>query len=344
MFLNKGAITCKKQKIIHQYKSLPYDLNLVGLKARCNLNQINLILQQKEKERQKKKNKDIEVKKVISDNDYLDSDERNKIDNNNNMDEKIKESKSNSFLCPSSDLIKKIKNFQIWNKNKILKQSGFQGYFNSLVPNSNIVKIIKNKINDQAGLNSNFYICPQIANKTTINFNNKRKISSALLKYTKYQTCDLSSKMKRTKDGKSKTNRFIRLNKPALNLIQKKVKRVMSAPKIDWKEKKRKWKEKNKNVAEEDYRFYLDRPLSPRYNDKSVKLLPKGGGVLYSNSIWRTKKINDLVPKLCYNALCYLKDFKRKRKEIIYRKEKKIAYDLTFLSNRLVLDDRYYVY
>ena len=118
----------------------------------------------------------------------------------------------------------------------------------------------------------------------------------------------------------------------------------MSAPKIDWRAKKEKWKEKNKNIPEENYKFFLDRPISPLTNDKSIKSLPYGGGVLYSNSIWRTKKINDLIPKLNYDVLEKLNEFKKKINEIIYKKENYIPYDLTFLSNKFITNEDLFDY
>ena len=144
-------------------------------------------------------------------------------------------------------------------------------------------------------------------------------------------------------DIKYRTNGFFKkIKKYKLNT--NKNKRVMSAPKIDWRDKKQKWKEKNKNIAEEDYKFFLDRPMSPLTNDKSIKSLPRGGGVLYSNSIWRTKKINDLIPKINYDALGKLSEFKKKRNEIIYQKHKALPCDKIFLSNKIIIDEDAFTY
>jgi hypothetical protein len=63
-----------------------------------------------------------------------------------------------------------------------------------------------------------------------------------------------------------------------------------------------------------------------------------------SNSIWRLKKISDLIPKTNFIGLEILNNFKQKRKEIIYKRQNSLPYNYTFVSNRLICDNDFFVY
>ena len=336
----KKLNSAKKYKITRQYKYLSHEFNPECIKARYNLNYINLYMKEREKN---KKNKKSLIKEDEEKNVSIVEDE-NKKSNKNQLSEEPKKIKP--FVCPSDKEIKKLIYYQRLEKHKISKENGFKNYIKKMIPNSMEVQNFQNKINNNASLNYDFYVMPKIENKNRIQ-TKKRTIVSAfqinksIFKKNKKKNKTIISaenKYIRNKNNKYNTSRFLTKEEKYIFNI-KNNNRVMSAPKLDWREKKLKWKEKNKNVAEEDYKFYLDRPISPLTNDKSVKPLPRGGGVLYSNSIWRIKKINDLVPKLNYDAVEKLNDFKKKRNEIIYNKENSIPYDLTFLSNRIVKDN-----
>lgn len=334
----KNLNPTKKYKITRQYKYLSHEFNPVCIKARYNLNRINLYM--KERENNKKNKKSLDLKDELKKH-SIEEDE-NKKDNNRQHFEETKQIKP--FVCPSDKEIKKLIYYQRLEKHKISKENGFQNYIKKMLPNSMDVQNFQNKINKNASLNYDFYVMPKIEIKKQI-LTKKRSIVSAfqvnksIFNKNKNRTfIDKENKYIRNKNNKYNTSGFLK-KKEKYNFNINNHKRVMSAPKLDWREKKLKWKEKNKNVAEEDYKFYLDRPISPLTNDKSVKPLPRGGGVLYSNSIWRIKKINDLVPKLNYDAVEKLNDFKKKRNEIIYNKENVVSYDLTFLSNRIAKDN-----
>ena len=337
--LNSG----KKHKITRQYKNISNEFNPVSLKARCNLRQINIFL--KEKEDKKSRNKKLKMLEKIGNIDEIEEEniKINLFEDNHKLKNK---NKSKSFVCPSDKEFKKLKYYQQLERNKIAKEKGFQNYIQKMIPGSNNVQILLNLINKKSSLSYDFYIFPKKENKKEIN-PYKRNALSAFKKeeiFQKSKNKTMSINNKRNLDIKYKTNGFLKYNKEErYKKKDGKNNRIMSAPKVDWKEKKRKWKEKNPNIAEEDYKFFLDRPISPLTNDKSVKPLAKGGGgVLYSNSIWRTKKINDLVPRLNYNVLGKLRDFKKKRNEIIYKRHTSPSYDLTFLSNKLIIDDNFY--
>ena len=328
----------KKYKITRQYKFLSQEFNPVSLKARYNLSKINLYLKEKEE------NDKIEQNKEISEKNELDDTERENLkkkEKNSIKNELEKAKKSRSFICPSDKEFKKLIQYQQLERIKISQKDGLKNYIKKMIPYSNEVQNLKNIINKKASLDYDFYIIPKIENKKEVIHNNKRRrnivsafhIEKDMFIKNKNKTIVIDRYITKNKDNKYQTNGFFR----RVNKYNSKInnnKRIMSAPKIDWREKKQKWKEKNKNIHEEDYKFFLDRPASPITNDKSVKPLPNGGGVLYSNSIWRIKKINDLIPRLNYDALGKLNDFKRRRNEIIYKKQNSLPYDLTFFSNK----------
>lgn len=343
MLNDKKTKSNKKYKITRQYKFLSNEFNPVSLKARLNLNQINNFLNEKEKDKKiiKKDNTNL------SEDNYSDTEENNR-NNKNKMFQKEKKSKAKSFVCPSDSVYKKLKNYQGLEKNKIFKEKGFIKYITKMIPNSKIVRNLKKVINEKYNLHYDLYIFPKIENKKTssdknnISLKNPKKNENSSKIKSKSIMINDSINIQKDIDKKNKTNGFFN-KKPKKHNLNKNI-RIFSAPKIDWREKKKDWKKKNKNINEVDYRFFLDRPISPLSNDKSVKPLPKGGGVLYSNSIWRTKKINDLVPRSNSNVLEKLNDFKKKRNEIIYKRQNSLPYDFTFLSNRLIIDDDFFIY
>lgn len=346
MLNDKKTKSNKKYKITRQYKFLSNEFNPVSLKARLNLNQINNFLNEKEKNNKKIKKDNSN----LSEDNYSDTEENNR-NNKNKMFQKENKSKTKSFVCPSDSVYKKLKNYQGLEKNKIFKEKGFIKYITKMIPNSKIVHNLKKVINEKYNLHYDLYIFPKIENKKIISTDNKNvslkcpkkeENSSKIKSKSKSIMINDSINIQKDIDKKYKTNGF--LNKKAKKYNLNKNIRIMSAPKIDWREKKKDWKKNNKNINEVDYRFFLDRPISPLSNDKSVKPLPNGGGVLYSNSIWRTKKINDLVPRSNSNVLEKLNDFKKKRNEIIYKRQNSLPYDFTFLSNRLIVDDDFFIY
>lgn len=326
--IEKRLNSTKKYRITRQYKYLSNEFNPVSLKARYHLRQINSFLKEKEEKNNQKQSK--------NENDIynLEEEEKKKILKNNIK--KAKKAKLKSFVCPSDKEFKKLKNYQIWQKFKAAKEHGFKNYIKKMIPNSNDVQNLQKLINEKSSLLYDFYIIQKIDDKKPL-IPIQKNIFPDLSK-----TIINNDNIHRNKNIKYRTNSF-GFFKKIKKLEITKNKRVMSAPKIDWRAKE-KWKEKNKNIPEENYKFFLDRPISPLTNDKSIKSLPYGGGVLYSNSIWRTKKINDLIPKLNYDVLGKLNEFKKKRNEIIYKKENYIPYDLTFLSNKFITNEDLFDY
>ena len=327
--IEKRLNSTKKYRITRQYKYLSNEFNPVSLKARYHLRQINSFLKEKEEKNNQKQSK--------NENDIYDLEEEEKKKILKNNIKKAKKAKLKSFVCPSDKEFKKLKNYQIWQKFKAAKEHGFKNYIKKMIPNSNDVQNLQKLINEKSSLLYDFYIIQKIDDKKPL-IPIQKNIFPDLSK-----TIINNDNIHRNKNIKYRTNSF-GFFKKIKKLEITKNKRVMSAPKIDWRAKKEKWKEKNKNIPEENYKFFLDRPISPLTNDKSRKSLPYGGGVLYSNSIWRTKKINDLIPKLNYDVLEKLNEFKKKRNEIIYKKENYIPYDLTFLSNKFITNEDLFDY
>ena len=327
--IEKRLNSTKKYRITRQYKYLSNEFNPVSLKARYHLRQINSFLKEKEEKNNQKQSK--------NENDIYDLEEEEKKKILKNNIKKAKKAKLKSFVCPSDKEFKKLKNYQIWQKFKAAKEHGFKNYIKKMIPNSNDVQNLQKLINEKSSLLYDFYIIQKIDDKKPL-IPIQKNIFPDLSK-----TIINNDNIHRNKNIKYRTNSF-GFFKKIKKLEITKNKRVMSAPKIDWRAKKEKWKEKNKNIPEENYKFFLDRPISPLTNDKSIKSLPYGGGVLYSNSIWRTKKINDLIPKLNYDVLEKLNEFKKKRNEIIYKKENYIPYDLTFLSNKFITNEDLFDY
>lgn len=327
--IEKRLNSTKKYRITRQYKYLSNEFNPVSLKARYHLRQINSFLKEKEEKNNQKQSK--------NENDIYDLEEEEKKKILKNNIKKAKKAKLKSFVCPSDKEFKKLKNYQIWQKFKAAKEHGFKNYIKKMIPNSNDVQNLQKLINEKSSLLYDFYIIQKIDDKKPL-IPIQKNIFPDLSK-----TIINNDNIHRNKNIKYRTNSF-GFFKKIKKLEITKNKRVMSAPKIDWRAKKEKWKEKNKNIPEENYKFFLDRPISPLTNDKSIKSLPYGGGVLYSNSIWRTKKINDLIPKLNYDVLGKLNEFKKKRNEIIYKKENYIPYDLTFLSNKFITNEDLFDY
>ena len=328
--IEKRLNSTKKYRITRQYKYLSNEFNHVSLKARYHLRQINSFLKEKEEKNNQKQSK--------NENDIYDLEEEEKKKILKNNIKKAKKAKLKSFVCPSDKEFKKLKNYQIWQKFKAAKEHGFKNYIKKMIPNSNDVQNLQKLINEKSSLLYDFYIIQKIDDKKPL-IPIQKNIFPDLSK-----TIINNDNIHRNKNIKYRTNSFGFFKKIIKKLEITKNKRVMSAPKIDWRAKKEKWKEKNKNIPEENYKFFLDRPISPLTNDKSIKSLPYGGGVLYSNSIWRTKKINDLIPKLNYDVLGKLNEFKKKRNEIIYKKENYIPYDLTFLSNKFITNEDLFDY
>ena len=327
--IEKRLNSTKKYKITRQYKYLSNEFNPVSLKARYHLRQINSFLKEKQEKNNQKQSK--------NENDIYDLEEEEKKKILKNNIKKAKKAKLKSFVCPSDKEFKKLKNYQIWQKFKAAKEHGFKNYIKKMIPNSNDVQNLQKLINEKSSLLYDFYIIQKIDDKKPL-IPIQKNIFPDLSK-----TIINNDNIHRNKNIKYRTNSF-GFFKKIKKLEITKNKRVMSAPKIDWRAKKEKWKEKNKNIPEENYKFFLDRPISPLTNDKSIKSLPYGGGVLYSNSIWRTKKINDLIPKLNYDVLGKLNEFKKKRNQIIYKKENYIPYDLTFLSNKFITNEDLFYY
>ena len=324
MLLKNKPILAKKNKITRLYKNLPNEINPVSLRARFNLHQINLFLKKKEDELEKdlylKNNKN----KNLSVNEF---DQNNAIDNKEN-DSNINISNQqniNSFFFPSHSKFKLIKEYQQYQKERMLKEKGFKSYISRIKSSHKFIQNLKKAFPDKSSSMYDFFTIPKIPKKNQIPI--KRDITSASHLYYK---------------SENKYRKIPKINKEKEN--KKKIKRIMSAQRINWFEKDKEWRRKNKFIHEEDYNFFLDRPITPLTLDKSVKALPSGGGVLHCNSIWRIKKINDLIPDNKLKPLKKINDYKKQRDEIIYKKKKSISHDFTFLSNKLIVDDEFYVY
>ena len=308
-----------KIKINLQYRNLPIEFNPVSIKARFYLNQINLLLKEKEKEQKDK----INAQKSKEEKNILDDSFKENI--NINIKKIPKMRKTQSLFFPSEKYFKKLKDYQKLNKNKLIKEKGFNTYIKKMIPCGNLIKNLKKTITEKSGVLHNIYIIPKNKDKSNIYY--KRDISSACFPKKR--------KFFHKIENKTKNNDIIKI---------KKEKRIMSAPRIKYIDKNKEWIKKNKFIPEVNYKFFLDRPMEPMTRDRSVKALPFGGGILYCNSIWRTKKINDLIPNLHLKPLKKINDYKKKRSDIIYKRNYSLPHDFTFLSNRLIVDEDFYVY
>ncbi len=141
------------------------------------------------------------------------------------------------------------------------------------------------------------------------------------------------------------------MEKNDLSLNQKNAKRIMSAPKIEFRKKLKNLRKNNTNNLknfssnESHTKFDSNRPMSTLIKSNSVMPLSSGAkDLMCPNAIWRIKKISELIPKTNFNGPSILNNFKQKRKEIIYKRQNSLPYDLTFLSNRLIYDNDYFVY
>jgi hypothetical protein len=254
--IEKRLNSTKKYRITRQYKYLSNEFNPVSLKARYHLRQINSFLKEKEEKNNQKQSK--------NENDIYDLEEEEKKKILKNNIKKAKKAKLKSFVCPSDKEFKKLKNYQIWQKFKAAKEHGFKNYIKKMIPNSNDVQNLQKLINEKSSLLYDFYIIQKIDDKKPL-IPIKKNIFPDLSK-----TIINNDNIHRNKNIKYRTNSF-GFFKKIKKLEITKNKRVMSAPKIDWRAKKEKWKEKNKNIPEENYKFFLDRPISLLTNDKSIK-------------------------------------------------------------------------
>ena len=324
MLLKKKPILAKKNKITRLYKKLPNEINPVSLRARFNLQQINLFLKKKEAEIEKdlylKKNNN----KNLSVNEFDQNSSRDNKENNSNINLSNQQN-VNSFFFPSHSKFKLIKEYQQYQKERMLKEKGFKSYITRIKSSHKFIQNLKRTLPNKSSSLYDFFTNPKIPKKNQLP--KKRDITSASHLYYK---------------SENKYRKKLNINKDKEN--KKNIKRVMSAQRINWFEKDKEWKKKNKFIHEEDYNFFLDRPITPLTLDKSVKALPSGGGILHCNSIWRIKKINDLIPDNKLTPLKKLNNYKKRRDEIIYKKKKSISHDFIFLSNRLIVDDNFFAY
>ena len=152
-------------------------------------------------------------------------------------------------------------------------------------------------------------------------------------------------------DNLGKYKKYEKMEKNDLSLNQKNAKRIMSTSKIEFRKKLKNLRKNNTNnlknfSSNESYtKFDSNRPMSTLIKSNSVMPLSSGAkDLMCPNAIWRIKKISDLIPKTNFNGPSILNNFKQKRKEIIYKRQNSLPYDLAFLSNRLIYDNDYFVY
>ena len=324
MLLKNKPFLAKKNKITRRYKNLPNEINTVSLRARFNLHQINLFLKKKEDEIEKDLYLEKKNNKNLSVNEFDQNSSRDNKENDNNFN-LLNQQQINSFFFPSNSKFKLIKEYQQNQKEHLLKEKGFKSYIARIKSSHKFIQNLKKELPEKSSSFYDILTIPKIPKKNQLP--KKRDIASASHLYYK---------------SENKFRKIPKISKDKEN--KKKIRRTMSAQRINWFEKNKEWKRKNKFIHEEDYKFFLDRPITPLTLDKSVKALPSGGGVLHCNSIWRIKKINDLIPDNKLKPLKKINDYKKKRDEIIYKKKKSISHDFTFLSNRLIVCDEFFVY
>ena len=324
MLLKNKPILAKKNKITRLYKKLPNEINPVSLRARFNLQQINIFLKKKETEIEKELYLKKNNNKNLSVNEFEFDSSRDNKENNSNINLSNQQNVI-SFFFPSHSKFKLIKEYQKYQKERMLKEKGFKSYITRIKSSQKFIQNLKKTLPDKSSSLYDFFTNPKIPKKNQLP--KKRDITSASHLYYK---------------SENKYKKILNINKDKKN--KKNIKRVMSAQRINWFEKDKEWKKKNKFIHEEDYNFFLDRPITPLTLDKSVKALPSGGGILHCNSIWRIKKINDLIPDNKLKPLKKLNYYKKRRDEIIYKKKKSISHDFTFLSNRLIVHDDFFAY
>ena len=162
MLIKNKTLSTKKNKITIQYKKLPNEINLVSLRARFNLQQINLFLQKKEAEIQK----DIYLKKnnnknLSINNKYEQNSTRENKENDGNIN-LLNQYKSNSFFFPSHSKLKLIKEYQQNLKKQILKEKGFKSYIERIKSGQNFIKNLKKELPNNSSSLYEFFTIPKI--------------------------------------------------------------------------------------------------------------------------------------------------------------------------------------
>lgn len=323
MSQGKTLILSKPNKLLIRYKNLSDEFNQVSLGARYNLSQINLFLDKKSEIIKKINSKSINIY-----NSFTNENLKSNLWFNNGT---IKPKRLNSFISPSDIALKNLKLYQRFSRNDILGKNGIKIYSQKLKSNYKKVQDIqKNLENISPVTHEIFRLSKRPAIKIPFPTNNQKKlinnVECKLLSNKIYRNfiknCPIEER-KNINNSKKKYNivRKININKNHLN-------RAKSAMNIK-NNFNSKYSRENEN-----YKFFLDHPKSPITQDKTIQITPKGGGLIYRNSVWRIKSVNDLVrPYSSSNTLDKLEEMNSKRKEIISKIKFSKPFDSTFISN-----------
>ena len=212
---------------------------------------------------------------------------RNEEGQMTNENQKSKNVKT-PFINSEQALIR-IKKFQNLQKNEILQHNGFQNYIQTNIVNYEKIKETIKRLDNKIHFSGH---------KEINNFPNLKNMSQKML-LPKIKIINDETKNETNENIKIKISN-VNKNKN-INNCKKKLLRSSSC---------------------DTCCLYLNRPLSPKSIDDSIKLTNKGGGLIYSNSIWRSKNMNNLVANYnSKNLSDKIQQMKNNRYKIIYNKD-----------------------
>lgn len=343
-----------------QYKNLPKEFNLVSLKARYNLNEINVYLKEK-KEREEQRRRELEEQRMFNLKQFT----KPPIEK--------KKPKKLLSLSPSDEAQKKIRNYKFWEAYDIAQKLGLNNHLRKLVPISinvrkirkkleeripvvNAIKLKQNNSNDNNNQDSNLIIIQENENKieniknlnenlkgdfTTISINENEKTkneefdifgiskqnNSHERNSLRMQSNSLNSIIS---DGNASVNK-LKYNKSSSDnvCIENRNKKIIKSNSfIDNSNKKLRH-------SLDENKFFLNRHLNPISCDKAIRVTYQGGGVLHCNSIWRGRSVGDMVPYYSPKKMVQkIKELKAKRNELLYQKDyRNYLAENTFISN-----------
>ena len=203
-----------------------------------------------------------------------------------NENQKINQEK-NLFSNSEQTLIK-IKKIQSLQKNKILQNKGFQNFIHSNIENYEKIKETIKKMDDKINT----------SNYKELNNLRKLKHKSQRMILPKIKIINDETKNENSENTKVKVITVCKIKN--INNCKKKLLRSKS----------------------DTCCLYLDTPLSPKSIDDNIKFTNKGGGLIYPNSIWRSKNINDIVSNYnSQNLLDKIQQMKNERYKVIHNKD-----------------------
>ena len=228
----------------------------------------------------------LNTKRVNNEEKYK---KRHQYEQDNNINENQKNNQEKKEFDNSEEAIIRIKKIQNLQKNEILQHNGFKNYVKTNFANVEKLKKSMKKMEDEI----------QFSNHKKISNFHKRRNTSQKIILPKIKIINEERKNENNENSKTK---IITVNKNKnVNNCKQKLLRSNSC---------------------DTCCLYLDRPLNPKSIADGVKLTNTGGGLMYSNSIWRSKNINNFVSN--YNSQILfdkIQQMKNKRYKVIYNKD-----------------------